>query len=199
MRAHPLLAIPLALAAVVIAVAGCDREPEPAGDAAPTDGPAPPVALADCGTDGVPRLTGDGIGALRIGETVKQVTLACHVLRDTVGRGPEGADERSLLVQLGPRPDTVRAVVVADSVWRLHVTSAGLRTADSLGVGSRAGDLRARLDARLIRGEGGLFVVMRDPCGLSFRLEQRDTGSAATLSRIADSVRVSEVLVIGCR
>ncbi len=182
---------------LIAALAACGGAGEE--EAAPAAGADAPVALADCGIDGAPRLSGDGIGALRIGETVKQVTLACHVLRDTTGRGPEGAEERALLVQIGPRPDTVRAVVVSDSIWRLHVTSTGPRTADSLGVGSTARELRSRPAARLIRGEGGLFITMRDPCGLSFRLEPPDPGGSVSLARLADSVRVREVLAIGCR
>lgn len=195
-RVLPIL-LSAAFAALAV-LAACVGEPGDDDQASSGAGDAP-VVLANCGAEGTPRLTGEGIGALRIGEAVKQVTLACHVLGDTVGRGPEGSDERSLFVQLGDRPDTVRAVVVADSIWRLHLTSTGPRTADSLGVGSLVRDLRARPDARLLRGEGGLFVTMRDPCGLSFRLGQRDTGAEVSLARLADSVRVTEVLVIGCR
>src|SRR5690606_38582025 len=118
MRPHLLVACLIAALAALAACGGASED-----DAATADRVDAPVALADCGVEGAPRLTGDGIGALRIGETVKQVTLACHVLRDTIGPGPEGSQERSLLVRIGPRPDTVRAVVVSDSIWRLHVTS----------------------------------------------------------------------------
>lgn len=155
---------------------------------------------ARCGVEDDATLSGDGIGALRIGATVEQVTLACRVLADTLDPlGPEGQPERSLVVGIGDRPDTVRAVVVGDSVWRLHVAGDAPRAADSLGVGSLVRDLRVRRDARLIRGEGGLFVVMADPCGMSFRLGQPDGAAAVSLASVADSVRVTEVLVTGCR
>lgn len=173
----------------------CDRGAEPARGPAATD----VAPLARCGVEGAPILTGDGVGALRIGATVEQVTLACQVASDSLRPGPEGSTERVLTVVLGDRPDTLRAVVTGDSIARVHVASVGPRTTDSLGVGSVLSALRGRSGAQLINGEGRLFVTMREPCGLSFRLDQPDTIPRVRLATLPDSLRVAEVLVTGCR
>jgi hypothetical protein len=158
------------------------------------------AAIPRCGIEDTATLTSDGIGALRLGATVEQVTLACQVLVDTTDpRGPEGMPERSLAVSLGDGPDTVRAVVVGDSIWRLHVHGAWPRAIDSLGVGSTVAELRVRPGAKLINGEGALFIVATDPCGLSFRLDRPDTTPSLTIAALPDSVKVAEVLVVGCR
>lgn len=183
----------------------CDRAPDRAPDrvldrALGEAGSAGATPLARCGIDGPAGLTGDGVGALRLGATVEQVTLACRVLSDTTDpQGPEGQPERSLTVLLGEGSDTLRAVVVGDSIWRLHVTSEWPRALDSLGVGSVVADLRVRRGARLINGEGRLFITTADPCGLSFRLDRPNTTQGLTLGAVGDSVKVVEVLVVGCR
>lgn len=186
----------LTMVALGVTIVACERGPEkarePAADSAGT-------SIARCGIEGAPVLTGEGVGALRIGATVEQVVLACRVVSDTLQPGPEGSTERVLAVALGGRPDTLRAVVISDSIWRMTVTSPTPRTADSLGVGSTLGQLRSRTGAQLISGEGRLFVTMRDPCGISFRLSQPDTIPGATLVSLPDSMRVAAVLVTGCR
>lgn len=184
------------LMALSVTLLACERGAERASEPAAAGAETP---LARCGVDGVPVLTGEGIGALRIGVSVEQVTLACLVASDTLQPGPEGTTERVLAVVLGDRPDTLRAVVTGDSIWRMHVTSVTPRTADSLGVGSALAQLRPRPGAQLISGEGRIFVTMRDPCGLSFRLDQPDTIRGATLASLPDSLLVAEVLVTGCR
>lgn len=194
--------IPTITCAAALALASCGRgegTPNKAGTAA-SDAAGAATPLARCGVDGPGVLSGDGIAALRLGATVEQVTLACRVLADTTDpRGPEGAPERSLLVLAGDRPDTLRAVVVGDSIWRVHVTGAWPRTADSLGVGSTVGQLRGRREAKLIKGEGRLFITTADPCGLSFRLARPDDGPGLSLGALPDSLSVAEVLVVGCR
>lgn len=181
-------------------MAGCDRAHEPAADGSAADVAAAPGPLAQCGLEGDPQLTGEGFGAARLGATVEQVTLACHVIADTINPlGPEGQAERSLILLMGAGPDTLRAVVMGDSIWRLHITSEWPRTEESLGVGSTVRDLRTRRDAQLIRGEGRLFVTTADPCGLSFRLDRADDAAGLTLAALPDTVRVTEVLVVGCR
>ena len=140
-------------------------------------------------------LTGDGIGDLRVGTPVDDVTQRCRVLRDTLVPGPEGATEREIRVDLGR--DTVRAVVTDGRIWRLHVQSPAFRTADSLGVGTPATALR-RPGARVLTGEGGVYVALPSHCGLSFRLEGVPPGRVRTPTQIPESTRIGEVLAVGC-
>lgn len=140
-------------------------------------------------------LTGDGLGALRVGAPVEDVARSCRVLRDTTVAGAEGTAEREISVDLGL--DTVRAVVSGDRVWRLHIRSSDFRTADSLGVGSPVSALRGS-GARQLMGEGGVYVTVPRHCGLSFRLDGVAPGQARSLAQLPDSTRVGELLAFGC-
>ena len=124
---------------------------------------------------------GRGIGALRIGLPVDSLRALCRVVRDTTELRDEGMSAHVLDIVIGA--DTIEAEVESDRVWRIAVRSAGLRTADSLGVGTSRAKLLALPDAHEISGEGRTYVVSPARCGLSFR--------------IVASV-VSEVLIIGC-
>jgi hypothetical protein len=140
-------------------------------------------------------LTGDGIGALRVGTPVDDVARRCRVVRDTTVAGAEGHAEREILVGLGR--DTVRAVVTDGRVWRLHVRSPAFRTADSVGVGTQASTLRGA-GARVLTGEGSVYVTLPSHCGLSFRLEGVAPGRVRSPAQIPESTRIGEVLAIGC-
>ena len=154
------------------------------------------VSGATCGVDARATLTGDGIGELRVGESIDQVARGCRIVRDTIVRGAEGMRERQLLVDLGR--DSVMVVVDSNRVWRLHVRSPDFRTTDSIGVSSPASSLR-RPGARLLTGEGAYFVTLPSHCGLSFRLSGVEFGRLRTVEQIPNSATVSEVLVVGCR
>ena len=153
------------------------------------------TAAATCGVGADTRLTGDGIGDLRVGTPVEQVTRGCRVVRDTVVRGAEGTQERRLLVDLGG--DIVFAVVDSSRVWRIHVNTPAFRTSDSLGVGTPASELR-RPGARLLAGEGAMYVTLPSHCGLSFRLRGVEFGRPSSMSDVPSSATVNEVLAIGC-
>jgi hypothetical protein len=100
--------------------------------------------------------------------------------------------------------DTVEAEIVDSRVWRIEVLSPRFRTADSLGVGTPLRRLLALRDPRGITGEGQLFVVSPEHCGLSFRLS--DNGSSArtqnwdlaALSRLPSATVVNKILIVGC-
>lgn len=157
--------------------------------------PPPGKASPTCGVDSRTVLSGSGIGALRIGATVAEVRSQCMVLsEDMAAPGPEGQPEHRLVVVTGSVNTT--AAVVDGRVWRLYVASPLFRTADSLGVGTRVGELRGP-QARLARGEG-TFVLRGDHCGLSFQLGPGVPPDARTLDAVPDSVRVERVLVIRC-
>ena len=146
-------------------------------------------------------MTGRGIGDLRIGKTVEEVRSECGVIRDTTRLASEGQTARIITVAVR---DMVEAEVVDGKVWRIEVVSPPFRTPDSLGVGTRLSRLLQLRNARGITGEGQLFVVSPEHCGLSFRLS--DNGSSArsqnwdraTLSRLPSGTVVDKVLIVGC-
>jgi len=118
------------------------------------------------------------------------------VLEDTTTLGPEAVPQRTLLVDLGV--DSVTAVVDEDRIWRLHLVRPGFRTTDSLGVGSPVSALRTRQGVEVLTGENQVFLTVAEACGLSFRLGGMEAMRPPALNAIADSVRVEEVLVVGC-
>lgn len=183
-------ACPLWFHLFVAVVTACGGSNERVGDAPPRS-----AASVTCGVDSRTPLSDSGIGALRIGATVAGIRSQCMVLsEDTAAPGPEGQPEHRLVVVTGSVNTT--AAVVDGRVWRLYVASPLFRTADSLGVGTRVGELRGPT-ARLARGEG-TFVLRGDHCGLSFQLGRGMPPNAQTLDAVPDSVRVERVLVIGC-
>jgi hypothetical protein len=142
-------------------------------------------------------LTGNGIGALRIGATAEQVHKQCDVIRDTTLQfGAEGMPERRIAVRLGR--DTVEGTVVNDKVWRVEVLSPRFRTEDSLGVGSTAGKIRQQPVQYLGYGEGGPFISLPKHCGLSFELAGVK-GFARSWNQVPNTATVRKVLVLGCR
>ncbi len=167
------------------------------GDSAPAGESAAAAAAAPTGgVDTRTRITGDGIGELRVGAAVESVARSCRVMRDTTVPGIEGTQERRIVVDLGR--DTVSAVIDSNRVWRLHVRTPAFRTSDSLGVGTLASALR-RPGAKVLIGEGAIFVTLPSHCGLSFRLRGVEFGRVRTLAQIPGSASVDEVLAIGCR
>jgi hypothetical protein len=175
----------------------CDRGGSTSGEDTSPARTAPTTAITTptCAVGAHTSLTGEGIGALRVGATVDEVGGACRILRDTTALGAEAMPERTILVDLGR--DSVLAVIVADHVWRVHVRNPRFRTADSLGVGTPASALR-RPAAQVLAGEGAVFVRLPSHCGLSFRLRGARLGRVSTPAQIPDSAVVDEVLAVGC-
>jgi hypothetical protein len=199
MRTPPIrLALCVAIAA---AVPGCgEREQRPAPAAAAAE-PVPrrPFRDVGCGITEQTVIEGSGVGAVKVGERLPEVTGKCQVVGDSTVR-PEGMTERIIAVDAGY--DTVTAVVVAGRIWRVHVHGPGFQTSDSLGVGTPAPVLRAREGSRFLAGEGLAFVTLDDHCGLSFRLSGVSTdvitrGEWPAADDLSDAV-VDEVLIIGC-
>lgn len=198
----------LLLTAAVVLCAAC--APEPRDSAAATSDTAATqhdsiVARTEVARMGctVRTVTGAGIGALRIGATVDSVRTQCMVARDTVVMGVEGSPGRIVAVAFGV--DTIQAEVVDGRVWRIDVGRAGFTTADSLGVGSTLGELLRYPGATAAAGEGKLFVLLRDHCGLSFRLATRPGDLAragydeAGLRALPSTTLVDRILIVGCR
>lgn len=151
-------------------------------------------AALDCGVGRSSVLNENGIGALRIDVSVAELQPACNVVRDTTGLGAEGMSERRISVAM--TPDTVDATIVDDRVWRIEVDSRRFRTRDGLGVGITGRELKQR-QGTLASGEGRVFALLPDHCGLSFRLA--GVGQSGRWNALPDTAVVDRVLVIGCR
>ena len=186
-----------------LASAACGRESARSGDTtrgsgdstAPSAG-AVTTAQRDCGlssNSGVGSITPDGLGRLRVGEEISGVRAACTIVHDTVIPGPEGTRERRVAVALGA--DTVQMIVDGERIWRIEVATPRFRTADSLGVGSLATQLK-RGRGHVATGEGNVAVVRDDHCGLSFFV--RGASPTATWATIPSSASVYRVLIYGC-
>jgi cytochrome c5 len=179
--------------------AATDAATAPATGAAPGGATSPSRPKSSCGDE---VLTDEGIGELRIGTTVESVKQKCNVLRDTTALGAEAMPARKLTVALSR--DAVEAEIVNGRVWRIAVDSPRLRTADGLGVGTSIGRLRQLKEARLMTGEGQLFVASPEHCGMSFKLSNvgpdalRGSTGRAGLARLPDTAVASEVLIFGC-
>jgi hypothetical protein len=175
--------------------AGAVRDTSAAADGVTT------ATAADSGCAPAP-LADSAAGPVRLGMTVEELRTRCAGTRDSTGLAEEGLPARTLLVPVGA--DTVAARIVEGRAWRLAVTSRGLRTRDSLGVGTPLATLLALPGAHGLVGEGRTFVVANRPCGLSFELSAgvRGGGTAradsAALRRLPAGTVVRRVLVTGC-
>lgn len=168
-----------------------EQEPVPSRESAPAAARIPTCRIND-GTI----LTADGIGRLRVGASVAEVRAECVIVRDTTGPDLEGMQQRRIAVDL--ERDTVEAVVVDDRVWRIHVDGPAFRTADGLGVGTTVAELRKDRAARVLAGEGSMFITVADQCGLSFRLGGVQFGPELPAADLPAEARVVEVLAFGC-
>ena len=186
-------------AACLLVLAGCRIESRRTVDSADDARAAITAAAHDCGP---PVIDSAAVGALRIGATLDSVKAHCTVLRDTTELRAEGMPARIIAVPIGG--DTVEAEVVDGRVWRVAVTRPGLRTADSLGVGTPLARLVTLFPGAIgAHGEDGIYMTSTR-CGLSFRLSDPGrsvnfrNGGAAALRRLPRSTAVTRVLVTGC-
>jgi hypothetical protein len=146
-------------------------------------------------------LSDEGVGKIRIGESIEALRRDCTVVRDTTELGAEGMPARMASVVF-PR-DTVEAEIVDGKVWRVAIDSPHFSTADSLHVGTPLARLLRLRTPQGMTGEGALFVMSPDHCGLSFRLSDNGTPalrdpSRAALSRLPAATHVSTILIVGC-
>ena len=196
-----------ALITLLAALSGCGTksdQPAPASTQPSVD--TAEQAAVRAATQGTPScgneiLSDEGVGKIRIGESVESVQRDCTVVSDTTELGAEGMPSRIIAV-LFPH-DAVHAEIVDGKVWRVEVRSPHFSTADSLHVGTPLARLLKSKTPRGMTGEGALFVVSPDHCGLSFRLS--DNGSPvlrdptpAQLSRFPAATRITEILIVGC-
>jgi hypothetical protein len=151
---------------------------------------------------GDPIIRDNGIGKLRIGMRADSVNSICQVALDTVRPGPEGMSQRVMMVAFPP--DAVEAEIVNDSVWRLDVRTPGIRTTDSLGVGTPIAELLKHGDARGMIGEGNFVLIYRNRCGISFILSggippgRPRVWNAKELAKLDPVTKVERILVYDC-
>jgi hypothetical protein len=196
----------IALTILVLAACQVKKEVPPTGQSDTGKDPTSHAAqrsdsvgtLHDCGEKIV---RDEGVGRVRIGDSIDSVRAHCFVTRDTTALGAEGMPARKVVVRFAD--DSVVAEIVNDRVWRIELTSSAFATTDSLRVGTPISRMLRLRNPRGLAGEGQLFLVTSDHCGLSFRLSDPD-GSAVrdwsrpVLSKLPPGTRVSEILIVGC-
>ena len=188
--------------AALLLAAGCQEGGREA-DAELTPGRNQRPAELDCGVAAGDVQVDGGVGVLRIGVSVDEVRERCTVVRDTTVLDNEGMPVRWLVVSL--RGDTAVAEIVADSVWRLRLTTPRFRTSAGLGVGTRISELAAMTGARALVGEGEIYVTVPGSCGVSHRIAGADFARVAgarspelAMAALPEAANVDLLLVMDC-
>jgi hypothetical protein len=156
-------------------------------------------AASPCGNEVI---SDRGIGELVVGRTVDSVKRLCHVVSDTTELGGEGMPTRIMTVAFSH--DTVEAEIDSGRVWRIEVASPTFRTADSLAVGTSLQRLLLLKKPRGLSGEGAVFLVSSQHCGLSFQLSESGSDAPpenwdrAALARLPKSTVVDRILIVSC-
>ena len=159
--------------------------------------------MTDCGVSPGDVQVEEGVGVLRIGMSVEEVRQRCRVVRDTTVLDNEGMPARRLEISIGD--DTAVAEIVADSVWRVRLTSPRFRARGGLGIGTSASALAAIPGARALAGEGEVYVTMPGTCGVSYRVAGADFARVSgarspeeAMDLLPDTARVDLLLVYAC-
>ena len=162
--------------------------------------PRSPAALnPNCG-DRI--ITGSGLGDLKIGTPLESVRSRCTIVRDTTELRAEGMPARVISVLFGS--DTVEAEVVGGKLWRIEVNQSDFQTRDSLYVGTPLSRLLRFPGVHTAYGEGAIYLLSPEHCGLSFRLSGPGLQSLppdadkTQLEQLQSSVSVSRILIVGC-
>ena len=138
------------------------------------------------------------VGIIAIGDPVDSLRK-CSIVRDTVVSEDEGGKARMVSIALAA--DTIRAQIVDGRVWRIEVSSPGVRTPESLGVGTPLGRLLEMSNPRGVSGEGRMFVRSPDHCGQSFEIPFPSIPRGdwtRHLAELPDTTHVIRVLVQRC-
>jgi hypothetical protein len=152
---------------------------------------------------GTPALTEKGIGDLRHGMPVSEISEVCEVLSDSRQLGNEGMMERVVVVRIAG--ETVRAIIADEKIYRIEVNTPRFRTADSLGVDTPLSRIASMRGAQFAPGEDGVYGFSPEHCGLSFRFSlpwRPPAGGQWTAKAIAErhgDAAVNRVIVIECR
>lgn len=159
--------------------------------------------VTDCGVHPGDVQVEEGVGVLRIGTSVEEVRQRCRVVRDTTVLDIEGMPARRLVVSIGD--DTAVAEIVADSVWRVRLTSPRFRAEGGLGIGTLASTLAAIPGARALVGEGEIYVTVPGTCGVSYRVSGADFARVSSarspeeaIDLLPDTAQIDLLLVYEC-
>ena len=155
-----------------------------------------------CGVSATTVITGDGIGSLRIGRPVPDITDSCVVVSNSSVMAGDSGSVRLLRVDL--LRDTAEAEVRADTIRRIDVADSAFHTSDHFSVDTRVATLLTLGDVEGRTSGGSLWVVSPSHCGLSFRLEgpaptpPAAQSRKAALRRLAGEDRVDRISMFGC-
>jgi hypothetical protein len=193
--------------AFMMALAACSDSRPPADQTADSGAPvtsAPVTSRLDCGA-GNHVLTGNQVGAIRLGMPADSIKHVCAVRSDSTEH-PEGQPTRAIRIAIGD--GTLRVWANDGLVSSVRVETSHFRTADSVAVGSTLERLLRYPDLGGGYGEGNYYVFSDalSLCGLSFHLDFGASGSRPPPGRVTPqslkpfaSARVAAILVRGCR
>jgi hypothetical protein len=149
-------------------------------------------------------LTGDGVGAVRVGSSVEAVRKACHVPVRKLKKGEAPPPANLLEIKIGMTP--VQAEIAEGHVWRVIVDGGAFHTLDKIGVDSPLSAVLATGGARANQTEGVIYATNAANCGVAFALdykprrgEDRDNWTAEGLGRLPPDTKVARVLMSGCK
>jgi hypothetical protein len=145
-----------------------------------------------CLEEGAPTITAGGVGPLRIGRKLSEISSRCMV-RDTSFSLGEGIRENGRVVTLGSSSAVLIVSGDADpTITRIIVADSTLHADGGIGVGKTIGALRASYGRICpMVGEGRVVVAVPDLPGVSF-------GTSTTLASLprggADIERTPEAI-----
>ena len=149
-------------------------------------------------------LTGDGVGAVRVGATVAAVRKACHIRSRKLKKGEAPPPEDQFALRVGSA--VVQVEAMGGRVWRVIVDDGDLRTLDRLGVGTPLSALMASAPTRAGETEGVVYAATAAHCGMTFALtyrpqrgEDRDNWTPEALHGLPPDTAVDRVLIEGCK
>ena len=190
--------LPLAAALVI---AGCPSRDKGADTGTAAGGGDAATPCVEGG--GSPAISSAGVGPLRIGDKVGNVTGRCAV-RDTSFTLGEGQTENGRVVDMaGSRAVLVVSDDAEPTIERIIVNDSSIRTEAGLGVGKAVGALRAaygRLCA--VRGEGNVVVNVSSLPGVSFQVRGTIPVTADVERQpeaIPDNATISSIWISGGR
>jgi hypothetical protein len=119
----------------------------------------------DCGLAKNPTITGEGIGAMRIGAFAREIKKLCRVVSDSVEPDDEANPQRTIRVKSGSDLFAIR--VDHGRVGYITVFGGPWTTGRGIGVGSLLSKLFALPQLEGGEGEGALYAFSSVFCGLA--------------------------------